>query len=866
MVYTVIGCAVLVMSGTGCLSVLNRYQTQGTLDLPGLTAPVTVRRDEKGMAFIRADNLDDLLMAQGFVTAQDRLFQMDLTRRLIQGRISELAGKRTLDQDVRMRTIGLDRLAHWHAARLNPETRTRFQRYVDGINAFIRQTPKDRHLEFRLAGISPETWDIADSISLLYYLGYATAANLDTELIIQMLLDTVGYDRTCQILPLNIHPDDPEDTGEWTDLPSPDPMVRLKPDVRQDPDSVRPDSDDPTQPERVRTDTDNRVQPDSARPEPALTDASVPGAAWSLPDRYLRAGSNNWAVSPARSATGKALVCGDTHLDPRILPGPWYPVGLIAPGIRAVGVNIPGIPGMAMGRTGHVALAMTNNYADIQDLTRIEPDPDQPGHYLDNGKSYPFTTRLETVKIKDAAAPGGVAVHEFMVRLTRKGPVVTDVFDTLTSLGPVALRFAPAESMAPEIGLIDILTAQNSAELKHALTRLTMVCLNWVFADDQGAIGFQVSGRVPIRKKGHGTFLSSGTGKPPYSGISPSQSENAQPELQRPASDPWLGWIPVQDMPGTLDPPGGWIGTCNHKTVTSDYPYYYSSYFAPRYRYQRLTELMASTALKTPEQMWQYQRDTLNTMARTIAPIMARALMQDPDTRPMGEILDDWDFQDDPDAVAPTLFQAVYLFFATAVFEDELGEDPTRMMLDTWYFWQERLQQMVVDGRSEWFDDVRTPNRTETATDLFVRAGRRAGAWLTARLGPDMDQWHWGRVHTLSLNSPVARDGWIGRILGTGPMPMGGSGETLYRGWYDANDPFAVTHCAALRMVVDFADPDKIRAVVPGGVTGRLFHPHHKDRVAAFMSGDTEYWWFSDPAIETHTGSTLVLTPEQKKN
>jgi penicillin amidase len=129
-----------------------------------------------------------------------------------------------------------------------------------------------------------------------------------------------------------------------------------------------------------------------------------------------------------------------------------------------------------------------------------------------------------------------------------------------------------------------------------------------------------------------------------------------------------------------------------------------------------------------------------------------------------------------------------------------------------------------------------------------------------------MDQWHWGRVHTLSLNSPVARDGWIGRVLGTGPMPMGGSGETLYRGWYDANDPFAVTHCAALRMVVDFADPDKIRAVVPGGVTGRLFHPHHKDRVAAFMSGDTEYWWFSDPAIETHTGSTMVLTPEQKKN
>ncbi|MEX1301755.1 MAG: penicillin acylase family protein, partial [Desulfotignum sp.] len=444
MVYVVIGCAVLVMSGTGCLSVLNRYQTRGTLELPGLTAPVTVRRDEKGMAFIRADNLDDLLMAQGFVTAQDRLFQMHLIRRVIQGRISELAGKKSLDQDVRMRTIGLTRLAQQQADRLNPETRARFQRYVDGINAFIDQTPGDRHLEFRLAGISPEKWDIANSISLLYYLGYATAANLDTELIIQMLLDTVGYDRTCQILPLNIHPDDPADTGEWTNIPPPDMLIRLNPDVRQDPDSVRPD-------------TDHRSQPDPDRP-----DISVPRVAWYLSDRYLRAGSNNWAVSPARSATGKAFLCGDTHLDPRVLPGVWYPVGLIAPGIRAVGVNIPGIPGMAMGRTDHIALAMTNNYADIQDLTPIEPDPDHPGHYIDDGKSFPFTTRLETVKIKDPDAPGGVAVHEFVVRLTRKGPVVTDVFDTLTSHRPVSLRFAPAESMDSEIGLIDILTAQNS--------------------------------------------------------------------------------------------------------------------------------------------------------------------------------------------------------------------------------------------------------------------------------------------------------------------------------------------------------------------------------------------------------------------
>jgi penicillin amidase len=765
------------------------------------------------MAFIRAESLDDLLFAQGFVTARDRLFQMDLTRRLIQGRISEVAGKKTLDQDVRMRTIGLKRLAQAQAAVLDPDVKARFQRYVDGINTFIKTTPEDLHLEFSLAGISPEKWEIADSISLLYYLGYATAANLETERIIQMLLDTVGYDRTLEILPLNIHPADPNDTGEWTDIPSPDTPAWRHPAV---------------QPEH-----------DPARPGTVRPDMSVLRAVPYLTDRYLRAGSNNWAVSPARSATGAAMVCGDTHLDPRILPGVWYPLGLIAPGIRAVGVNIPGIPGMAMGRTDHIALAMTNNYADIQDLTLIRPDPDHPGHYLDHGESHPFATRAETVIIKDPDAPDGFGFHEFVVRTTQKGPVVTDLFDTLKPHRPAVLRFAPAESMIPDIGLLDILTAKNSRELKQVLTRLPMVCLNWVFADDQGGIGFQVSGRVPIREKGHGTFLGA----------------------RAPDRDPWLGWIPVHEMPGTLDPPDGWTGTCNHKTVASDYPYYYSSYFAPRYRYERLAELMASSGPKTPEQMWRFQRDTLNPMARAIAPQIASALMGDPDTRPMGEILADWNFLDEPDLAAPAIFQAVYLFFARAVFEDELGQDNTRQLLNSWYFWQERLQRMIARGTSPWFDDVRTLNHTETPADLFVRAGRQAGAMLADRMGPDMGRWQWGRVHTLTLVPPVTKQGWIARVLGTGPMPMGGSGETLYRGWYDADDPFAVTHCAALRMVVDFADPDRIMAVIPGGVTGRLFHPHHKDRVAAYMSGDPEYWWFSDDAIHAHTATTQALIP-----
>jgi penicillin amidase len=882
MVAVAVGCAVVAVLGAGGLSLLNRYQTRGALRLPGLTGPVTVRQDEKGMSFVRAENLGDLLLAQGFVTARDRLFQMHLIRLLIQGRTAELAGEQALDQDIRMRTIGLDRLARQQAAILEPGTAALFQKYADGVNAFMVTTPEALHLEFRLAGITPEPWTVTDSLSLLYFLGFATAADLDTEIILRMLLRTVGYDKTCRILPLNIHPDDPNDTGEWKDLPAPDQLFRVKTAARSatrldgletgDGNRKNPrrgtsddkSKDDRSKMSRFQLNPDAECGLDSFRLNTDVTRVSR-----LLTDRYLRTGSNNWAVSGDRTATGRALLCGDTHLDPRMLPGVWYPVGLFSPGIRAVGVNIPGIPGMAMGRTGHIALAMTNNYADIQDLSLVHMDPEHPGFYFENGRSHPFDVRKEVLKIKNPAAPGGFRHHEVTVQSTDKGPVVTGLLDGLAPDTPVALRFAPAESMTPTIGLLEILTARNCGALKQALTNLSMVCLNWVFADDRGSIGFQVSGRVPIRKKGYGTFL------------------------RAPAKDPWLGWIPVDEMPGTLNPPSGWIGTCNHKTVPSDYPYYYSSYFAPRYRYDRLAELMtelldlppeasitqpaaemtvhpapdpasdptAAPGGPTPARMWRFQRDKLNPMARVLAPVMVLALGQEAETRALAEILAAWDFRDDKASVAPAVFQAVYLCFARAVFEDELGPDHTDRLLDTWYFWQERLQRMILEGRSDWFDDRRTPDRTETLSDLLVRAGRQAKMLLTHRLGPDMAQWQWGRVHALSLVSPVAGDGWLGRLLGKGPLPMGGSGETLYRGWYDAANPFAVTHCAALRMVVDFADRDKIMAVIPGGVTGRLFHPHHKDRIKAFMSENPEYWWFSDAAVNAHTVTTQVLIP-----
>ncbi len=518
-----------------CLPFLNDYQNTGELQLKGLKDKVMVQRDENGMAYIHARTTGDAIMAQGFVTAQDRLFQMQLTRLFIQGRICELAGPVAKNLDIRMKTIGLYRIAQKQEQILDDKTRAFFQKYVDGINAFIDACPDDIHAEFKLAGIQAEKWTVADSVGVLYYMGYSTAANLGTEITAQMLLETLGFEAASRLMPVNINADDPNDTGVFK-MP----------------------------------------------PREALS-ASLPAGPEALADdpllRPLRAGSNNWAISPALSATGKAVLCGDPHLDPRILPGVWYPMGLITPEFRAVGVNIAGIPGMSVGRTGHIALSATNNYGDMQDLYIETPDPQNPAHYLEGQTSIPFERITETLKIKDKAAPNGFREETVTIRSTRRGPVVSQALEGYATDKLISLRFAPAESMEPSIGLMNVLTAKNSQELAAALKQVPMGCFNWVFADADGNIGFQASGRIPIRSNGDGTF----------------------PFPVKDSTDNWTGWIPADQMPSAMNPEKNWLATCNQKTITHDFPYYYSSYFAPSYRYRRIAELMAEPGEKSIE-------------------------------------------------------------------------------------------------------------------------------------------------------------------------------------------------------------------------------------------------------------------------
>ncbi|MHB8137925.1 MAG: penicillin acylase family protein [Smithellaceae bacterium] len=782
--------SILSIMNLGCAH-LNTFQREGDLRFHELKAAVEVLRDEQGVAYIYAANEEDLFRAQGFVTAQDRLFQMELTRLFVSGRISELVGKSGLELDIRMRTIGFVRHAKKHAGILNEANRRYLQLYVDGVNAFIARRG-ELPLEFKLSGIKPEPWTIDDSLAIAYLMGWSAAANIGDEIIAQLLVEKLGPDEAKDLFPLNINPDT-ENICQSVKKTASDPLL-----------------------------------------EKRHLDLAADSVLMSLgADQFsaFHIGSNNWVTGAVLSTSGKPVVANDPHLDARILPGPWYPSGLTTPASKAVGVTIPGLPGMVIGRTEHFAIGVTNSYADAQDLFIETIDPANPNHYMEGVKSLPFNILKEKIRVRDSKAAGGFREEEITIRLTKRGPVVSGVLKGLAAGSVITMRWSPFETMEPSLGLDQLIYSRSVADIRDSLRHMTTVMLNFVFADVDGHFGWQTTGRIPIRVRGNGLV----------------------PFKITDGRDNWSGWIPYEKMPQSYDDKRGWIGTCNHYTVPCDYPYYYSSHASASYRYRRLTELMNVPVKKTVDDHWSFQRDDLNLMAKKIAPLMATALLGYSDTEAMGRILQRWNYHDDPNQAAPAIFQAVYRKFFFAVYQDKLGIDLAKVLIDNPYFWQESLQRIVLAGKS--------PLLKETRDKLLHQAALEAYREMSRLYGDDPETWIWGRMHRLKLVSPIRLKGFGSGLLGGGSHAMGGSQETLLRGRFDYNNPFDVTVSASLRMVADLGDPDKVLAVLPGGASGRQFDSHHKDQIKPFMDGEMRYWWFSDKKIREHARERLWLVP-----
>ena len=764
----------------------NRYQTGGEMRLPVLDAPVSVIRDRNGVPYIRAETFRDVIRAQGFVVAQDRLFQLAMVKRAALGRLSQLFGETTLATDTTSRVIGFGRIAEAHWQRLNTENRQILSDFVAGLNAYVTLHGDDHPWEFRLVGAVPEPWQETDLLAMMLFYAWQNSANIDAEIATQSLIEAVGAPRAAEIAPLLINPDES---------------------VRHGVSAARYRS--------------LGIDPDSVDWAAIVRQSAGIG------------GSNAWAVSGARSPNGAAVVANDPHVDVRNLPGFWHPVGLITPGWRAVGVNA-GLPGVIAGRNERLAWGVTNGYADVVDLYVEVADPEDPSRYLNGEQSAPFRERRETIAVKDAAA------QVITIRYTERGPVISDHDWAAFGERIVTLRWAVAEFPQADLGTRAAMQAQSVDEAIAIWSRHRMFGFSLVLGDADGNTARLSTGAAVIRRRGDGSvpFLVDG-------------EEN------------WSGLIPAAAMPRHVNPDQGWAGSANQYVQPDGFPYPFTTYASPSWRYERLQQLLAGRDEISVPMHYDAQRDIRNVFAQSVAPIMADALADDATTAVLATILRDWDHTDALDSAAPTVFQATYRHFARRVFRDDLGP-VTDSYLSSWYVWQQRLQAMVLEGDAAWqawFDDTTTPQR-ETRDDLFRLAGRDAIAELAENYGAGPDNWSWGAVRAMHRSGPLRQDGLVGRLTGNRSYPKPGSGETLNRALYGFSEPgFDPRWSASWRMVADLGDPDKVLAVLPGGVVGRTRHPLLDNQIEAFRDGGLDFLWFSDAKIEENAVSTLILQP-----
>ena len=785
----------------GYLQKANDFQITGHMSFDGLDQDVDIRRDDYGMAYILARTDDDLWRAQGFVTAQHRLFQMTSYLTMVRSEMSSILGESLLPLDKRMIAMGLRANARKHLAMLNEQDLLALNLYLEGVNAYIDLYQHEHPLELSLGLFKSSRWELLDLVSIIHFGGFIHSTNMSAELLTSELVSILGPGLAAQILPLSRNPDRTREEFMSASLDS-----------------------------------------DASNPELKLTSSlTSPVSDW-IP----RLGSNNWAVSPRRSTTGAAIVVNDPHLSVRSLPGMLHPIGLQSPSIQAVGYAFPGVPGLIGGRTNYVAFGVTNSYGDVQDLYVETVNPANDKEYRIDTGWLTFERADHTLRIKDSSMKTGYREETIQYRKTIHGIVASDLglFDDKLPGAVISLRWALDEGNRGGIGVLDMLRAKDIFEFDRALAGFDTVMFNFVFGDTKGNIGHRSTGRIPVRSDKNGAYMRDGAT----------------------VGNHWQGWIPKDEMPGQFNPARGWVGTANNDTRVDDYPYYYSSGFAPSFRYQRVAQLIESKPLTSPEDHRDFMLDVKNLQAEALMPSVLAALREDPAFEAWVPILESGNFEERTDLVAPSLYHAIYHYLAFVIVEDDLGAEVANNYANNWYFWQERIQHLIGKAYGDyWINDQRTKDQVEDLHDIIRRAATLGDAKLRAISGDDPTTLKWGDAHKVSFVSPLRPSGPGSRLLGGGTFAKEGSGETLNRAGYSRTskieDGFDTAFIATARLVMDLADPEKIKAVVAGGVTARQFNDHYDDQVPVWVDGELLTWWLSKERILDNVKTNVTLSP-----
>ena len=812
-------------------------QVDGQLTLPGLSAPVEVLRDAKGVPHLYADNPEDLFEAQGFVHAQDRFYEMDFRRHLAAGRLSELYGASQVKTDAYVRTLGWRRVAEQELRLLSSSTRRYLDAYAAGVNSYLRgRSPADLSLEYRLLGAqglraAPEEWTAADSLSWLKVMAWQLGSNIDSETSRAQAQAKFGVSRANALYPE--HP-----------LEGLDPILSRG-------DVVGRSFDPTATAAHQRPAVPGLGRADFRAADGVLSRASAVDEA--LPDVFGadgaagEVGSNSFVVAGSRTASGQALLANDPHLAASI-PSTFAQVGLHCRTVSAAcpfdvsGFSLASMPGVVIGHNARIAWGMTTSYADVQDLYLEQVRADT----VRRGEAYePLTLRTEEIRVRGEDQP-----RALRIRSSRHGPLLSDVSDQLQQMG--AQQATPgSEGYAVAVGwtgstpgrsmdaLFGLNRAGNFEQFRAAAARLSAPSQNLLYADVDGNIGYQLPGDIPRRGRGDGQL--------------PSPGWDSRYD--------WTGTIPFAQLPYAYNPPSGYLVAANQQVVGRQYPYPLGSEYSYGWRSQEIRDRLDDAPPLTLDAAEQIFYDDTVRVAGTVVPALLKVKVDDAWVAEGQRTLVGWDYSADADSAAAAYFNVVLHNVLKLTFRDELPQDQWPRGGDRWYA---VVAGLLDEPDNAWWDDVSTPDRVERRDDILLAAMVSARREITSLMSRDPDGWRWGRLHQVRLeNQTLGRSG-IGAVealFNRGRYPVDGGPATVNAMSYDDTVGYAVTTAPTMRMLVDLGDLDASRWVNQSGVSGHAFSPHYDDQTELWATNRTWTFASSRPAVDAATVDRLRLVP-----
>jgi len=818
---------------------LNQGQTlslgKETLWIDGLAEPVEIIKDKWGIAHIYAQNQKDLFFAQGFQVASERLFQLEIWRRQATGTWAEILGPKALKRDIGARLLKFRLNLKKELAYYHPQGEEIITSFVKGINAYIdvtRKKPDLLPLEFKLLDISPGHWTADVVISRHNGL----FRNVAEEIALAQSARILGPEEVKDLI--DLHPGKPEiKAADGVDLALISSRILELYSAARSP--VRFGAEDIADPE-ARAVPIGHKRPIAfdlsllLGPPPLFFEGRGAGMKNLMIDENLSssfqaetlmsAGSNNWVVSGRLAQDGLPLLANDPHRSLQI-PSLRYWVHLNGPGWNVIGGGEPALPGVSIGHNERGAWGITIFAIDQEDLYVYDTDSKNPDRYKYRGEWENMKIVREKIPVK------GETPAEVTLKFTRHGPVI---FEDGEHDKAYVLRAAWLETgCAPYLASLRIDQARTWEEFQDACSYSRTPSLNMVWADRDGNIGWQVAGLAPLRKNWPGLIPVPGDGR--YE---------------------WADFVPAKELPSTHNPEKGFIATANQDNIPDGYPYPLGFIWADPFRFLRISEVLGSGRKFGLSDMAALQQDVLSIPARLVVPLFKNLESQDPNVQKALQIFKGWDFVMAPESTAAAIFAACQRALTEnlnnlLVPKEARGFLPSRSL-------KKNVERLLGPDRRLGPDPVAARDK------LLLDSLGQAVQSLIKDFGPDMASWRHGHEkwhHALirhPLSDVVKED--IRRLLDVGPLPRGGSGETVNMTTNNNNQ----TSGATFRVIADLADWDRCVGTNTPGQSGDPRDRHYADLFGSWAKGEYFPIYFSKPKIGSAAEKTISLEPVKK--